>query len=68
DGPTDLRVSFTLKIAGGLLALALGVWGTQLGPTGLLIALFLPLLIQMIYGAYVWFRSPAAHSPLAVDS
>ncbi len=68
DEPTDLQVSFTLKIAGGLLALALGAWGAGLGPTGLLIALFLPLLIQMVYGAYVWFRSPAAHSPLAVDS
>ena len=59
DEPTELRASFGLKIAGGLIALAIGAWGAGLGPTALLIGLLLPLAIQMAYGAYAWFHAPA---------
>jgi low temperature requirement protein LtrA len=58
--PTDYRVSVSLKIGGGLIALGLGVWGSGLGYLGLLFFLFLCILAQMVYGAYVWFRQPLA--------
>jgi low temperature requirement protein LtrA len=63
--PTNLRVSFGLKVVGGLLALALGAWGAGFGPTGLLIGLLMTLLIPMIYGAYVWFRTLSSDRSLA---
>src|SRR5919199_1176850 len=55
--PTDLRVSFSLKLGAGLLAL--GLVGGGLGPGALLGALILLVMVQMLYGAYVWFRQPA---------
>jgi low temperature requirement protein LtrA len=58
DEPASTRVSVPLKIGAGLLALALGPFGGALGPIAML-ATFLPLvLVQMLYGAYVWFRHP----------
>jgi low temperature requirement protein LtrA len=54
--PTDPWVSCPLKIAAGVLALALGAWGGGLDSLGLLLGLILFVLIQMVYGAYVWFR------------
>jgi low temperature requirement protein LtrA len=59
DEPTNLRASFGLKIAGSLIALMIGAWGAGLSPTALLAGLFVPLLISMVYGAYVWFHTPA---------
>jgi low temperature requirement protein LtrA len=64
DEPTNLRVSFGLKIAGGLIALMLGAWA-GLGPTLLLAGLLVPLFIQMLYGSYVWYRAPASGQTLA---
>lgn len=58
--PTHLRTSVALKLAGSLLVLAIGTLGFGLAPTALLGLLLLPLLIQMGYGAYVWFRSPVS--------
>jgi low temperature requirement protein LtrA len=56
DEPTNPRVSVPLKLGAGMLALALGPFGGALGPIAMLAA-FLPLLLlQMVYGAYVWFR------------
>ena len=49
--PTDLRVSFSLKLGAGLLAL--GLVGGGLGPGALLGALILLVMVQMLYGAYV---------------
>ncbi len=44
-------------------------WGGGLAPTLLEISLLLPLIIQMVYGAYVWFRTPAAeHAVSAAQS
>ncbi|MBC8161419.1 MAG: low temperature requirement protein A [Roseiflexaceae bacterium] len=56
DEPTDHRVSVPLKLAAGLVAVGLGVWGSRLGPIGFLLALLPLLLVQMVYGAYAWFR------------
>jgi low temperature requirement protein LtrA len=61
--PTDLRVSFGLKIAGAFIALVIGAWGAGLGPTALLAGLLIPLLIQMTYGAYAWFHTPSSGIP-----
>jgi low temperature requirement protein LtrA len=68
DEPTDLRISVALKFGGALLALAIGSWGGGLGPTTLLLALFVPLLIQMLYGAYVWYHEPSASASLVADA
>jgi low temperature requirement protein LtrA len=62
DEPTDLRVSVGLKLAGAAAALAIGAAGARLGPTALQAALLLPLIVQMGYGAYVWFKTPARHA------
>jgi low temperature requirement protein LtrA len=56
--PTDLRVSFSLKLGAGLLALVLGLVGGGLSMVALLGALILLVMVQMLYGAYVWFRQP----------
>jgi low temperature requirement protein LtrA len=64
DEPTNLYLSFGLKIAGGLIALGFGAWDLGWSPTALLAGLLLPLLIQMVYGASVWFRAPASESAL----
>jgi hypothetical protein len=67
--PTGQWTSPGLKIAGGMLALAIGAWGGGLAPTLLEISLLLPLIIQMAYGAYVWFRTPSAkHAVSAAQS
>jgi hypothetical protein len=50
-----------LKIAGSMIALMIGAWGAGLGPMALLAGLLAPLLVQMIYGAYVWFHASIAH-------
>ena len=60
DEPTDQRVSVSLKLGAGVAAMVLGLVGGGLGPAGLLTALVLLVLVQMIYGAYVWYRSAAA--------
>lgn len=54
--PTDHRISVSLKLAAGAVALGLGFWGSTLGPIGFLFALLPLLLVQMIYGAYTWFQ------------
>ena len=56
DEPTDLRVSFSLKLGAGVLALGLGLGDGVLGPVALLVVLILLVMVQMSYGAYVWFR------------
>jgi low temperature requirement protein LtrA len=56
DEPTDQRISVPLKLGGGVLALALGAWAGAFGSTALLLSLIPPVLAQMIYGAYVWYR------------
>jgi low temperature requirement protein LtrA len=60
DEPTHLRTSVALKLAGSLLVLAIGALGSGLAPPALLGVLLPPLLMQMLYGAYVWFRSPVS--------
>lgn len=55
DEPTDLRVSFALKLGAGILALALGLGDGMLGPVAPLVALILLVVVQILYGAYVWF-------------
>lgn len=56
DEPTNPRVSAGLKLAGAVAALMLAAGGSALSPAMLLLALLPPLLIQMVYGAYVWYR------------
>lgn len=53
--PTDRRISSPLKIMAGLAAIPLGYWG-GLGPTALLSLLMLLVIVNMAYGAVVWFR------------
>lgn len=60
DEPTHPRLSPLLKFAGGLLALSLGWLGVGFSSTLLLGLLLLPIFIQMVYGAYVWFQQPLA--------
>lgn len=60
DEPTHPYLSPLLKFAGGVLALGLGWLGVGFSPTWLLNLLLLPIFIQMIYGAYVWFQQPLA--------
>ena len=57
DEPTHRLISPLLKLAAGVLALAIGLW-SGLGPIGLLIMLLVLVVIQMAYGAYVWFTQP----------
>lgn len=54
--PTNQRISVPLKIMAGLAATSLGYWGTGLGPIALLSLLMLLLIVNMAYGAVVWFR------------
>jgi hypothetical protein len=60
--PTDVRVSTGLKVAGGAGALALGLFGGDLSGLALLAGLLLLVLVQMVYGAYVWFTSPVSEA------
>ena len=59
--PTHRFLSPMLKFAAGVLALAIGLW-SGVGAIELLILLFGLLLIQMVYGAYVWFTQPLPES------
>jgi len=61
DEPTDHRISVPLKLATAALALALGPW-RALGPTALLGALLVLVLVHMTYGAIVWFRQELAEA------
>jgi low temperature requirement protein LtrA len=54
DEPTNLPVSAGLKLAGAALALLTGL--LELSAPALLGLLLAPLVLQMVYGAYVWFR------------
>ncbi len=56
----DLRTSIGLKVAGGLIALALGAVGGMVGRLPLLLLLLVPFIIQMVYGAYTWFHRDVA--------
>jgi low temperature requirement protein LtrA len=64
DEPTHPRLSPALKFAGGLGAIGLAGVGTELGPIMLLSLLLGLIFIQMLYGAYVWFRQPIAEPAL----
>lgn len=64
DEPTHPRLSPLLKFIGGLLALGLGWLGVGFSSTWLLSLLMLPIFIQMVYGAYVWFQQPLAEPVL----
>lgn len=65
DEPTALRTSAGLKLAGAAMALLAGL--PSLPAPALLGLLLAPLAIQMVYGAYVWFR-PAPAPALNVES
>jgi hypothetical protein len=54
--PTHPRASAVLKFAGGLLALAIGWAGGEVTPAVLLGGLLMCVLVQMVYGTYVWYR------------
>jgi hypothetical protein len=60
DEPTHPHLSPLLKFAGSLLAFGLGWLGVGFSSTWLLSLLMLPIFIQMVYGAYVWFQQPLA--------
>jgi low temperature requirement protein LtrA len=60
DEPTHPRLSPILKIAAGLGALVVAALGNGLGPLPLLSLLLGLILIQIVYGTYVWFRQPVA--------
>lgn len=53
--PTRQLVSSPLKLMTGLAALTLGLWGTALGAVSLLSLLLLLVIVNMVYGAVVWF-------------
>jgi len=58
--PTNPRTSLALKFAAAVAALALGLSDRVLDPIALLVALILLVIVQMVYGAYVWFRPATA--------
>ncbi len=64
DEPTHPQFSPVLKFVGGVLALGLGWLGVGFSSTLLLSLLMLPIFMQMIYGAYVWFQQPLAEPAL----
>ncbi|HMR64372.1 MAG TPA: low temperature requirement protein A [Anaerolineae bacterium] len=64
DEPTHPQFSPLLKFIGGLLAIGLGWLGAGVSSTWLLSLLMLPIFMQMIYGAYVWFQQPLPHPVL----
>lgn len=62
--PTRLRTSISLKGVGALLAVGLGAIGASLGQVAFLFLMLLPFLIQMVYGAYVWFHQEESDTTL----
>lgn len=62
DEPTHPWLSPLLKIITGVAAVGLAWLGSDLGPIPLLSLLLGLLLIQIIYGAYVWFSQPIAEA------
>lgn len=60
EEPTHPKVSPALKLAGGAVALALALSGPALEPATLLGCLLLVLLVQIVYGTYVWFKPSGA--------
>ncbi|GAB4408510.1 MAG: low temperature requirement protein A [Anaerolineae bacterium] len=64
DEPTHPQLSPALKFAAGLGAIGVAGIGQDFGPIILLSLLMGLIIIQMIYGAYVWFRQPLAEPML----
>jgi low temperature requirement protein LtrA len=54
--PTHHHGSPWLKFAGAIFALLIGAFGGGLGSVGLMVWLFVPVLVQIVYGAWVWFN------------
>ena len=52
------QLSIVLKFAGAALALLFGFFGDLFNPITLLLVLLLPVLVQMLYGLYVWVYHP----------
>ena len=57
DEPTHPKLSPSIKLLGGVLALLVGVLGGSFSQITLLALLTLLLLVQMIYGTYAQLRS-----------
>jgi low temperature requirement protein LtrA len=55
DEPTDEYLSPALKAGGGLIAVIIGFSGTIVDPILLMAILLVILMVQMVYGAVVWF-------------
>jgi low temperature requirement protein LtrA len=55
EEPTHPMLSPLLKVAMGIVAVSLAYWGGSLSPIFFLCVLMLLLLVQMIYGSYVWY-------------
>jgi low temperature requirement protein LtrA len=58
DEPTNLVVSSTLKLLAGATSALFAVLGAAHGVAALTVPLAL-LLLQMVYGAWIWFRHEA---------
>lgn len=57
DEPTHSRASPLLKLSGAAVAIALVPIGAGIPALWFLALMMLPLLAQMVYGAWIWYRS-----------
>ena len=56
DEPTHSTTSALLKIGGAALALALVPFGGAVPALWFLAAMLVPLMVQMVYSSWVWYR------------
>lgn len=62
--PTRHGLSQSLKFVGAALAVLVGAVGGGLTAPGLIGLLFVPVLMQMVYGAYVWYSQPLENTEM----
>lgn len=58
DEPGVSRTSIGLKLLGGCGAVAIGVLGGGVNPLVICALLLLLILVQIVYGTYIWFTQP----------
>ncbi|HEY9880431.1 MAG TPA: low temperature requirement protein A [Leptolyngbyaceae cyanobacterium] len=61
--PTHPRLSPALKFAAGAIALLLGLWNNDISVIVLQLLLLFLVVVQMVYGLYVWFTQELPDNP-----
>ncbi|MBA3943188.1 MAG: low temperature requirement protein A [Herpetosiphonaceae bacterium] len=67
DEPTWAPVSVGLKLGAGLVAIIIGLMALPVRSIVSLLLLILLVAIQMVYGAYVWYR-PTQHRDVILEA